>query len=548
MAERLRAMQNKLPIVYQIYPKSFYDTNGDGIGDVQGIIEKLDYLQYLGIDMIWLTPIFTSPQRDNGYDVADYLAIDPVFGAMESVETLIQEAKKRDIGIMFDMVLNHTSTEHAWFKRALKDPQCQDFYFFREKPTNWESKFGGNAWEYVESLNLYYLHLFDVTQADLNWEHEPVFQALVDVVNFWLDKGIQGLRFDVINLVSKPNPDTFEDDFEGDGRRFYTDGPRIHEHLHRLNQETFGKYPNITTVGELSSTDVQNGVAYATPENKELSTIFNFHHLKVDYKDGKKWELMPFDFLQFKTLMKTWQDAMAANNANMSLFLNNHDQPRSVSRFGNDQEYPFESATALATAMQLMRGMPYIFQGEEIGLPNAYFDSIDDYRDVESINYYEILRTSMSDNEALEILRQRSRDNSRTPIPWDDTIHHGFTTGTPWLGLTKYPNVQTVADNLDNPNSVFHYYRKLIALRKTLQIIESGSITFEAMDHPELMIYTREYNGETMVVVINFYGNTVAYQPKQNVKEILLSNVGRTTLTATCELKPYEACVYAITA
>lgn len=541
-------MQNKLPIVYQIYPKSFYDTNGDGIGDVQGIIEKLDYLQYLGIDMIWLTPIFTSPQRDNGYDVADYLAIDPVFGTMESVETLIQEAKKRDIGIMFDMVLNHTSTEHAWFKRALKDPQYQDFYFFREKLTNWESKFGGNAWEYVESLNLYYLHLFDVTQADLNWEHEPVFQALVDVVNFWLDKGIQGLRFDVINLVSKPNPDTFEDDFEGDGRRFYTDGPRIHEHLHRLNQETFGKYPNITTVGELSSTDVQNGVAYATPENKELSTIFNFHHLKVDYKDGKKWELMPFDFLQFKTLMKTWQDAMAANNANMSLFLNNHDQPRSVSRFGNDQEYPFESATALATAMQLMRGMPYIFQGEEIGLPNAYFDSIDDYRDVESINYYEILRTSMSDNEALEILRQRSRDNSRTPIPWDDTIHHGFTTGTPWLGLTKYPNVRTVADNLDNPNSVFHYYRKLIALRKTLQIIESGSITFEAMDHPELMIYTREYNGETMVVVINFYGNTVAYQPKQNVKEILLSNVGRTTLTATCELKPYEACVYAITA
>ncbi|WP_159649052.1 alpha,alpha-phosphotrehalase [Erysipelothrix aquatica] len=541
-------MQNKLPVVYQIYPKSFYDTNGDGIGDVQGIIEKLDYLQYLGIDMIWLTPIFTSPQRDNGYDVADYLAIDPVFGTMESVEVLIEEAKRRNIGIMFDMVLNHTSTEHAWFKRALEDPQYRDFYFFREKPTNWESKFGGNAWEYIESLNLYYLHLFDVTQADLNWEHEPVFQALVDVVNFWLDKGIQGLRFDVINLVSKPDPDLFEDDHEGDGRRFYTDGPRIHEHLHRLNQETFGKYPNITTVGELSSTDVHNGVAYAAPKNQELSTIFNFHHLKVDYKDGKKWELMPFDFLQFKTLMKTWQDAMAASNANMSLFLNNHDQPRSVSRFGNDREYPFESATALATAMQLMRGMPYIFQGEEIGLPNAYFDTIDDYRDVESINYYEILRASMTDSEALEILRQRSRDNSRTPIPWDDTMHHGFTTGTPWLGLTKYPKVQTVADNLSNPNSVFHYYRKLIALRKTSRIIESGSITFEAMHHPELMIYTREYNGETIVVVINFYGHTVAYQPKENIKEILLSNVGRTTLATPCELKPYEACVYTLVA
>ena len=541
-------MQNKLPVVYQIYPKSFYDTNGDGIGDVQGIIEKLDYLQHLGIDMIWLTPIFTSPQRDNGYDVADYLAIDPVFGTMESVEVLIEEAKSRNIGIMFDMVLNHTSTEHAWFKRALEDPQYREFYFFRDKPTNWESKFGGNAWEYVESLNLYYLHLFDVTQADLNWEHEPVFQALVDVVNFWLDKGIQGLRFDVINLVSKPDPDSFEDDHEGDGRRFYTDGPRIHEHLHRLNQETFGKYPNITTVGELSSTDVHNGVAYAAPKNQELSTIFNFHHLKVDYKDGKKWELMPFDFLQFKTLMKTWQDAMAASNANMSLFLNNHDQPRSVSRFGNDREYPFESATALATAMQLMRGMPYIFQGEEIGLPNAYFDTIDDYRDVESINYYEILKASMTESDALEILRQRSRDNSRTPIPWDDTRHHGFTTGTPWLGLTKYPKVQTVADNLDNPNSVFHYYRKLIALRKTSQTIESGTITFEAMDHPELMIYTREYNGETIVVVINFYGNTVAYQPKENVKEILLSNVGRTTLATPCELKPYEACVYTLVA
>ena len=541
-------MQNKLPVVYQIYPKSFYDTNGDGIGDVQGIIEKLDYLQHLGIDMIWLTPIFTSPQRDNGYDVADYLAIDPVFGTMESVEVLIEEAKRRNIGIMFDMVLNHTSTEHAWFKRALEDPQYREFYFFRDKPTNWESKFGGNAWEYVESLNLYYLHLFDVTQADLNWEHEPVFQALVDVVNFWLDKGIQGLRFDVINLVSKPDPDSFEDDHEGDGRRFYTDGPRIHEHLHRLNQETFGKYPNITTVGELSSTDVHNGVAYAAPKNQELSTIFNFHHLKVDYKDGKKWELMPFDFLQFKTLMKTWQDAMAASNANMSLFLNNHDQPRSVSRFGNDREYPFESATALATAMQLMRGMPYIFQGEEIGLPNAYFDTIDDYRDVESINYYEILKASMTESDALEILKQRSRDNSRTPIPWDDTRHHGFTTGTPWLGLTKYPKVQTVADNLDNPNSVFHYYRKLIALRKTSQTIESGTITFEAMDHPELMIYTREYNGETIVVVINFYGNTVAYQPKENVKEILLSNVGRTTLATPCELKPYEACVYTLVA
>ncbi len=541
-------MQNKLPVVYQIYPKSFYDTNGDGIGDVQGIIEKLDYLQHLGIDMIWLTPIFTSPQRDNGYDVADYLAIDPVFGTMESVEVLIEEAKSRNIGIMFDMVLNHTSTEHAWFKRALEDPQYREFYFFRDKPTNWESKFGGNAWEYVESLNLYYLHLFDVTQADLNWEHEPVFQALVDVVNFWLDKGIQGLRFDVINLVSKPDPDSFEDDHEGDGRRFYTDGPRIHEHLHRLNQETFGKYPNITTVGELSSTDVHNGVAYAAPKNQELSTIFNFHHLKVDYKDGKKWELMPFDFLQFKTLMKTWQDAMAASNANMSLFLNNHDQPRSVSRFGNDREYPFESATALATTMQLMRGMPYIFQGEEIGLPNAYFDTIDDYRDVESINYYEILKASMTESDALEILKQRSRDNSRTPIPWDDTRHHGFTTGTPWLGLTKYPKVQTVADNLDNPNSVFHYYRKLIALRKTSQTIESGTITFEAMDHPELMIYTREYNGETIVVVINFYGNTVAYQPKENVKEILLSNVGRTTLATPCELKPYEACVYTLVA
>ncbi|MCX7951897.1 MAG: alpha,alpha-phosphotrehalase, partial [Clostridiales bacterium] len=420
-------------VVYQIYPKSFKDSNGDGFGDLMGVIEKLDYLSFLGVDYIWMTPFYVSPQRDNGYDVADYLNIDPRFGTMEDFDNLVKEANKRNIGIMLDMVFNHTSTEHKWFKRALNgEKKYKDFYIFKEKMTNWQSKFGGSAWEYVEKFGEYYLHLFDVTQADLNWDNEEVRKSIYDIVNFWLKKGVKGLRFDVINLISKP--EVFEDDFEGDGRRFYTDGPNIHKYLKELNQNTFGKYDDVITVGEMSSTTIDNCIKYSNPEEKELSMVFNFHHLKVDYKDGDKWALMDFDFMELKNIFNTWQIGMQKGNGWSAVFWCNHDQPRIVSRFGDDKKYHKESAKMLATAIHMLRGTPYIFQGEEIGMTNAYFDKIEDYRDVESINYYKILRENgLSHDEVMNIIMERSRDNSRTPMQWDNSLNAGFTKGTPWI-------------------------------------------------------------------------------------------------------------------
>ncbi|MEG0328726.1 MAG: alpha,alpha-phosphotrehalase [Erysipelothrix sp.] len=533
-------------VVYQIYPKSFMDSNGDGIGDVQGIISKLDYLKNLGVDIIWLTPIFMSPQRDNGYDIEDYYNIDPIFGTMDDVETLIQEAKKRDLDIMFDMVLNHTSTKHEWFQKALQgDKTYQDYYFFKEKPTNWESKFGGNAWEYVESMKLYYLHLFDVTQADLNWENDEVFEEVCKIVNFWLEKGIKGLRFDVINLISKP--EAFEDDFDGDGRRFYSDGKRVHEYLHKLNLETFGKHNDVITVGELSSTNIENGVRYADPKNQELSTIFNFHHLKVDYKNGDKWALKPFDFIELKQILSSWQYAMQDQDALMALFLNNHDQPRSISRFGNDKKYWKQSGKMLVIAMQLMRGMPYIYQGEEIGLPNSYFDSLETYRDIETVNMIRILKDKgLTEPEVKEIIHERSRDNGRTPIPWNRNHKYGFTTGKPWLSLSEYSDLQTVEDNLSDPDSIYYTYQSLIQLRKKLSVIQSGNIEFFALDHPELLIYKRELDHEFAIVYCNFSDKEIEYSDINQKGEVLLSNYDVNTLSNKNTFKPYEALVLKI--
>ncbi|CAM4315125.1 alpha,alpha-phosphotrehalase [Erysipelothrix inopinata] len=541
----MRNMLNN-KVVYQIYPKSFMDSNGDGIGDVQGIISKLDYLKNLGVDVIWLTPIFVSPQRDNGYDIENYYEIDPIFGTMEDVEELFLEAKSRDLDIMFDMVLNHTSTKHEWFQKALKgDKTYQDYYFFKEKPTNWESKFGGNAWEYVEDMKLYYLHLFDVTQADLNWENDAVFEEVCKIVNFWLDKGVKGLRFDVINLISKP--EVFEDDFEGDGRRFYSDGKRVHEYLHKLNQETFGKHNDVITVGELSSTNIENGVRYADPKNQELSTIFNFHHLKVDYKNGDKWALKPFDFIELKQILSSWQYAMQENDALMALFLNNHDQPRSISRFGNDTQYWKQSGKMLAIAMQLMRGMPYIYQGEEIGLPNSYFESLETYRDIETINMIRILRErGLTESEVTAIIHERSRDNGRTPIPWNHSYQHGFTTGKPWLALSEYPELQTVEDNLSDSDSIYYTYHALIHLRKELPVIQSGNIEFLELDHPELLIYKRTLDQESVIVYCNFSNKEIDYTDIDQCGEILLTNYNVNSLSGKNTFKPYEALVLKI--
>lgn len=546
----------KKSTIYQIYPKSFYDTNGDGIGDLNGVIEKLDYLKNLGIDYIWLTPFYPSPQVDNGYDISDYYNIDPSFGTLEDFEKLVQEAERRDIYVMLDMVLNHTSTEHEWFKKAISgDRKYKDFYIFKESekdkpPTNWESKFGGNAWEYVEKFDEYYLHLFDRTQADLNWDNEEVRNEIYGVVNFWLKKGVKGLRFDVINLISKP--EKFESDSEGDGRRFYTDGPKIHDYLHELNENTYGKYEDIVTVGEMSSTSLENCIRYSNPEEKELSMVFNFHHLKVDYYKGDKWTVMDFDFMKLKALFKTWQEEI--QNGWNALFWCNHDQPRIVSRFGNDKEYLKESAKMLATTIHMMKGTPYVYQGEEIGMTNPYFDSIEKYRDVESINYYNILKEQgKSEEEILQILKAKSRDNSRTPVQWDDSENAGFTKGEPWIPVSSEYKRINVEQALKDEDSIFYHYQKLIRLRKDYEVISNGSIKFILEENNKVLSYVRNLGDATVLVINNFYGESTKveipdeYANKSAKSKILISNYkDSSVLNKELNLRPFESIVYHI--
>lgn len=546
----------KKSTIYQIYPKSFNDSNGDGIGDLRGIIAKLDYLKELGIDCIWLTPFYISPQRDNGYDIADYYNVDPLFGTMKDFEELVEEAKKRNIELMLDMVFNHTSTEHKWFKKALNgDEKYKNFYIFKkgkneEAPTNWVSKFGGSSWEYVEKFDEYYLHLFDKTQGDLNWENDEVRSEIYKVVNFWINKGVKGFRLDVINLISKP--DIYLNDNSGDGKKFYTDGPKIHEFLKELNENTFGKYEDIVTVGEMSSTTIENCVRYSNPEEKELSMVFNFHHLKVDYKNGDKWTLMDFDFKELKKLFKDWQNGMESGNGWNALFWCNHDQPRIVSRFGNCSKYHKESAKMLATSIHMMRGTPYIYQGEEFGMTNPEYTSINQYRDVESINFYNILMNKGVDKEkALEILREKSRDNSRTPVQWNNKKNAGFTSGEPWIPVGNlYKNIN--AENaLNDKDSVFYHYKNLISLRKQHDVISDGSFNIILENHDKVYAYTRSYKNTNLIVLNNFYGEdtevTIEKELIEGNSKILISNYKDSgSLSKNIKLRPYESIVYII--
>lgn len=536
----------KNKVIYQIYPKSFADSNHDGLGDIKGITSHLDYLHYLGVDYLWLTPIFVSPQNDNGYDVEDYYTIDPRFGTMDDLEELIAEAEKRHMGLMFDMVFNHTSTYHQWFQKALKgDKKYKDYYFFKKPvngkmPTNWESKFGGPVWEYVEEFDEYYLHLFDKTQADLNWSNPEVRNELAKILNYWMDKGIKGFRFDVINLISK---DAFEDDYEGIGKRFYTDGKMVKEYLHELNQKTFGRFNDMVTVGEMSATAIDNCAMYTNPKNEVLDMTFNFHHLKVDYKDKEKWTLMPFDFEELKTLFHTWQIGMQEKGGWNALFWNCHDQPRSLSRFGNDQEYHDVSAKMLATAIHMQRGTPYIYQGEEIGMTNAYFTNISQYRDVESINYYHILKEKGLDEKDIHaILQSKSRDNSRTPMQW--TPLGGFSQVTPWIEMNKNYSTINVEDNIINPDSILQYYRKLIQLRKKYKVISAGTYSPYLSEHPQVYAFLREYHQEQLIVLNNFYGSeTTVNIADIDQYQILISNYTQHQLTKTLTLRPYESIV-----
>ncbi|AVQ46221.1 alpha,alpha-phosphotrehalase [Clostridium botulinum] len=546
----------KKSVVYQIYPKSFNDTNGDGFGDLKGITVKLDYLKTLGIDYIWLTPFYISPQKDNGYDVADYCNIDPLFGTMEDFDKLVREANKREIDIMLDMVFNHTSTEHKWFKNALKDDEkYKNYYIFKEPkngqfPTNWDSKFGGSAWEYVKEFNEYYLHLYDATQADLNWENEEVRKEVFDIVNFWIKKGVKGFRFDVINVISKPME--YKDDNNGDGRSFYTDGPNIHNYLKQLNKETFGKHKDIITVGEMSSTTIDNCVKYSNPKEEELSMVFNFHHLKVDYKDGDKWSLMDFDFIKLKNLFNHWQVGMEEGNGWNAVFWCNHDQPRIVSRFGNDKKYHKESAKMLATSIHLLRGTPYIYQGEEIGMTNCYYDTINSYRDVESINFYNILKSEgKTEEEIIKILQSKSRDNSRSPMQWDNSNNAGFTKEEPWIEICKNYKTINVENSLKDKDSIFYHYQKLIKLRKEYDIISYGNFELILEEDKSIFAYLRNYKNEKLLVINNFYGKESLFKlpTELNLDEyknkILISNYKDSpTNFREINLRPYESIVY----
>lgn len=554
----------KKSTVYQIYPKSFNDTQGNGLGDIQGIIEKLDYLRKLGVDILWLTPIYDSPQKDNGYDISDYYSIYSEYGTMADFDRLLHEARRRDLKIIMDIVVNHISTDSKWFQEALSSTKnkYRDYFIWKdpvngEAPNNWKSKFGGSAWEYDEASGQYYLHLFDKTQADLNWENENLREDIYQMMNYWFQKGVDGFRLDVINLISKDQSFPSDDGSipPGDGRKFYTDGPRVHEYMQEMNQHVFSKY-NSVTVGEMSSTTIDHCIKYTNPERRELDMTFNFHHLKVDYPNGEKWKLAPFDFLELKRILSTWQTRMNEGGGWNALFWCNHDQPRIVSRYGDDGAYRVESAKMLASTIHMLQGTPYIYQGEEFGMTNPGFSRIEDYRDVETLNVYEeLLASGLTDEEALTIIKERSRDNSRTPVQWDASEHAGFTSGTPWIHPASNYKEINAEQAVSDENSIFYFYKALIELRKEYDIITEGDFTLLLEEDPSVFAYIRSSGTEKLLTVSNFYGfeTKVSWSAQEKERlhgsaELLLSNYNNSAPgPENLSLRPYETAIYRIT-
>lgn len=540
-------------VIYQIYPKSFQDSGARGTGDLKGIMARLDYLKTLGVDALWLTPVYVSPQVDNGYDIADYLNIDPAYGTMTDFEALLGAAHARGIRIVMDIVVNHTSTEHAWFKSALGDKHSpyRDYYIWKDPvdggvPNNWQSKFGGSAWELDPATGQYYLHLFAREQADLNWENPAVRAEVKKIIHFWAKKGVDGFRLDVINLISKDQ--AFPDDEVGDGRRFYTDGPRIHEFLQDVSRDVFAPV-GAMTVGEMSSTSLEHCQRYGALDGSELSMVFNFHHLKVDYPGGDKWTKAPFDFLELKRIFNHWQCGMHGKGWS-ALFWCNHDQPRIVSRFGDEGEHRVVAAKMLASTLHGLQGTPYIYQGEEIGMTNPGYQRIDDYQDVESRNIFAIKQAEgMSEAEILAILGAKSRDNSRTPMQWSAASNAGFTSGTPWLKpAANYSEINAEAALADQ-HSVFWHYRDLIALRKAHPIFTQGDYQELLTGHPQIWAYVRRADGQTLLVVSNFYGEPVEFALPAELQSgegrLLLGNYpDNPARPQSCKLRPYESLIW----
>ncbi len=545
----------KKSVVYQIYPRSFMDSNGDGIGDIRGIIEKLDYLKLLGVDVIWLSPVYDSPNDDNGYDIRNYQAIMNEFGAMADFDQMLTEVHNRGMKLVMDLVVNHTSDEHAWFveSKKSKDNPYRDFYFWRkgkegQEPNNWGSVFGGSAWQYDETTDEYYLHLFSKKQPDLNWENPKLRKEVYNMMRFWLDKGIDGFRMDVINMISKnpnlPDGDKSEGQLYGDGGRYFMNGPRIHEFLQEMNQEVLSKYP-VMTVGEMPGATPEDAVLYTDPERKEVNMIFTFEHMDIDSGPGGKWNLKSLDLVDLKENLTKWQTSLCNKGWN-SLYWNNHDQPRIVSRFGDDGQYREKSAKLLAACLHFMQGTPYIYQGEEIGMTNVKFTLLEDYRDIETINMYnERKALGYAHEDIMNSIYVKSRDNARTPMQWDSTKNAGFTTGTPWIKINpRYKEINAKAA-LENPQSIFYFYQKLIQLRKEMDIITEGDFELLLKDHPQLFVYERKLNDERVLVVCNFSGDEVtvedeAVSTKLKKDHILLGNY---ETKGTNVLRPYEVIV-----
>ena len=530
----------KKAVVYQVYPKSFNDTTGSGVGDLAGITEKLDYLKELGITVIWLSPVYESPGDDNGYDISDYEQIDPAFGTMEDMEQLIAEAKKRGIYIVMDLVVNHTSDEHEWFEEAKssRDNPYRDYYIWRDPvdggvPNDLQSTFGGSAWEYSEETGQYYLHLFSKKQPDLNWENPAMRQDVYQMMNFWLDKGIGGFRLDVIDLIGK-QPDQL----------VTADGPKLHDYLQEMNEATFG-HKDVLTVGETWSATVQNAKQYSNPDGSELSMVFQFEHILLDQQDdGEKWDLKPLNLVDLKRTLAKWQTELGDEGWN-SLFWNNHDTPRIVSRWGNDEEYRQESAKLFAILLHLMKGTPYIYQGEEIGMTNYEMASLDDIYDIESINmYHERLAAGHSEADILTSINAKGRDHARTPMQWHgDQAHAGFTVGQPWIPVNDNFTEINVVQNLAEKDSVFATYQQLIQYRKDHDIVVKGDFQLLYPDHPAVFAYKRQWQDDAFVVLANVSEEeqTVAVA-ELSLNDVIINNYDELTVRdGQLTLAPYQA-------
>lgn len=537
----------KEAVVYQIYPRSFNDSNGDGIGDLQGIISRLDYLENLGVDVIWLSPVYASPNEDNGYDISDYYAIMSDFGTMKDFDELLQKAHEHHLKIVMDLVANHTSDEHQWFidSRKSKDNPYHDYYIWRDQPNNWGSVFGGSAWQYDENLNQYYLHNFAIKQPDLNWENKAVRDDLYKMMRYWCDKGIDGFRMDVISMISKDQryPDALvpEGAVYGDPTPYTVDGPRIHEFLQEMNREVLSRY-DLFTVGETPGLSVDRALKYVQEDRHELEMVFTFDHVSLDGGDYGKWSQKRTDLVELKKAIMKWVKGCENGGWN-SLYLDNHDQPRAVSRFGDDGEYREMSAKCLALTLHLMRGTPYVYQGEELGMTNYHFTSLEECRDIEEINAYKDLvtdRSIYSDQEMLENISSKGRDNARTPMQWDDSQNAGFTTGTPWINVN--PNYKTInaAAQVNDPNSIYNFYKQLIALRHAHDIIVYGEMDLLYEDAHDLFAYTRSYNDEKITVLANWSDHEVTYDLTPEGDLLITNDEDVTPHT----LKPYQAVAY----